>query len=44
LAILLGGGLFGLLGMFLAVPTAAVIRNYYRRHVDRRLEEKGIVI
>lgn len=44
LAILLGGGLFGLLGMFLAVPTAAVIRNYYRRYVDRRLEEKGVVL
>jgi predicted PurR-regulated permease PerM len=43
LAILLGGGLFGLLGMFLAVPTVAVIRNYYKRYVERRLAEKGIV-
>lgn len=42
LAILLGGGLFGLLGMFLAVPTVAVIRNYYTRHVDKRLKEKGV--
>lgn len=42
LAILLGGGLFGILGMFLAVPTVAVIRNYYKRYVERRLIERGI--
>jgi hypothetical protein len=28
--------------MFLAVPTVAVIRNYYTRHVDKRLKEKGV--
>lgn len=44
LAILIGGGLFGVLGMLLGVPTFALIRNIYIRHVDKKLEEKNLVI
>ncbi|MGB3366549.1 MAG: AI-2E family transporter [Acidaminobacteraceae bacterium] len=44
LAILIGGGLFGLLGMLLGVPTFALIRNVYIRYVNKRLKEKDIEI
>lgn len=44
LAILIGGGLFGVLGMLLGVPTFALIRNVYIRYVDKRLKEKNIEI
>jgi len=42
LAILIGGGLFGLLGMLICVPVMAVIRNMFNRFVERRLNDKGI--
>ena len=43
LAIIIGGGLFGVLGMFLGVPTFAVIRVQYLKYIDRVLEEKEII-
>lgn len=44
LAILIGGGLFGVLGMLLGVPTFALIRNVYIRYIDKKLKEKDIEI
>ncbi|MBR2476787.1 MAG: AI-2E family transporter [Clostridia bacterium] len=41
LAIIIGGGLFGVVGMFLGAPTLAVILNVVKRSVDKRLEEKN---
>lgn len=40
IALLLGGGLFGLLGAILCVPIMAVIHTLTREWVNRRLEEK----
>lgn len=40
-AIILGGGLFGFLGMVLGVPVFAIIYYYYRLHVENRLMIKG---
>ncbi|BEP28459.1 AI-2E family transporter [Helicovermis profundi] len=42
LAIIIGGGLFGVLGMFLGVPTFAVLRVHYLKYIDKTLEYKGI--
>ena len=42
LAILIGGGAFGLLGMFLGAPTLAVIILLANRTINRKLEEKNI--
>jgi predicted PurR-regulated permease PerM len=42
LAILIGGGAFGLLGMFLGAPTLAVIILLANRAINRKLEEKNI--
>ncbi|MCJ7689105.1 MAG: AI-2E family transporter, partial [Clostridiaceae bacterium] len=42
LAILIGGGAFGLLGMFLGAPTLAVIILLAKRFINRKLEEKNI--
>ncbi len=42
LAILIGGGTFGLLGMFLGAPTLAVIILLTDRFINRRLKEKEI--
>lgn len=42
LAILIGGGAFGVLGMFLAVPTTAVIILIAERFINRKLKEKDI--
>lgn len=36
------GGLFGVLGMLLGVPTFAVIYAYMRRKINGRLDEKGM--
>lgn len=44
LAILIGGGLFGVLGMLLGVPTFALLRNIYIRYVDKKLKEKNIQV
>lgn len=44
LAILVGGGAFGLLGMFLGAPTLAVIVLLAKRFINKRLKEKDIVL
>lgn len=41
-AILVGGGLFGFLGMFIGVPTFAVIYSLVRTQIERSLEKKGL--
>jgi predicted PurR-regulated permease PerM len=42
LSILIGGGTFGVLGMFLAVPTMAIILLLLERFINRKLKEKDI--
>lgn len=44
LAILVGGGAFGLLGMFLGAPTLAVFVRIIKRFVNKRLQEKDILL
>lgn len=44
LAILIGGGLFGVLGMLICVPVMAVIRNQFNRFISKRLDEKNIAL
>ena len=39
-AIILFGGMFGLLGMFIGVPCFAVIKNIFDNVIDRRYKEK----
>ena len=39
-AILIGGGLFGFVGMLIGVPTFAVIYTFIRSMVEKRLDEK----
>ncbi len=41
-AILVGGGLFGVVGMFIGVPTFAVIYWLMREYFGERLEKKGM--
>ncbi|MDF2567846.1 MAG: hypothetical protein K0R90_1302, partial [Oscillospiraceae bacterium] len=41
-AILIAGGLFGFVGMFVGVPTFAVIYTLIRSAVEERLEKKGL--
>lgn len=41
-SILLFGGYFGVLGMFMGVPTFAVIYSVFRTTVELRLEKKGL--
>ena len=43
-SILLFGGLFGFVGMIIAVPFWAVIMNTLRRYMDRRLKKKKLPI
>lgn len=43
-SILLFGGLFGFVGMIIAVPFWAVIMNALRRYMDRRLQKKNLPI
>ncbi len=42
IAIIIGGGLFGVPGMLLGVPVAAVIRNIVIRHVDKVLKDEDV--
>lgn len=44
LAIIIGGGIMGVLGMFLAVPTFAVIKNLLERYMDKKLKLRDIEI
>lgn len=39
-AVTIGGGIGGILGMFLSVPLFALIRNYVNRYLDYRLKQK----
>lgn len=41
-AILIGGGLFGVFGMFIGVPTCAVITTIIRNQVFKRLQKKQL--
>ena len=43
-AIIVGGGYFGLVGMFMGVPIFAVIYLVFKRLIHQRLNEKAIVI
>ena len=43
-AILLGGGLFGVIGMLLAVPAGAVIYGIIKSTIETRLEEKKLPV
>lgn len=40
-AIILGGGMFGFLGMILGVPVFAIIYYYYKKFIEKRLDAKG---
>jgi len=40
--VLIGGGFFGILGMFLGVPVLAAIKAFLDEYVDKRLNEQGI--
>ena len=41
-AIIIGGGLFGFIGMVLGVPVFAIIYYYFRRHIEFKLNEKNM--
>ncbi len=41
-SILVGGGLFGVPGMYLGTPVFAVIYSYMKRHVSNKLRIKGL--
>lgn len=43
-AILVGGGLFGILGMFIGVPVFAVIYTFVSAFVDARLAKKSLPV
>lgn len=42
LAIIIGGGLFGILGMLIGVPVIVVMLNAINRQIDRSLMHKGL--
>lgn len=42
--VLIGGGLFGIWGMFLGVPVFAAIKAFLDEYVDKRLDNKGVKI
>ena len=42
IAIMVGGGLFGIPGMLIGVPVCAVICTAVRHYMDRRLEDKNM--
>ena len=42
MAIVVGGKLFGVMGMLLGAPFTAVIIEFFRRFVNKRLEARGI--
>lgn len=44
LAIIIGGGAFGIIGMFLGVPVMAVIKMVLERCISRRLADKKIKV
>ncbi|WIF95286.1 AI-2E family transporter [Caminicella sporogenes] len=44
LAIVLGGGAFGAIGMFLGVPILAVIKVFFERYINRKLKIRKLDI
>ncbi len=40
-SVLVGGGLFGFIGMVLGIPVFAVIYTYFEKIIDKRLARKG---
>lgn len=44
LSILIGGALFGVIGMLVAVPATAVLRNRALKYLDMRLKDKNIEV
>ena len=40
-AVLVGGGLFGFIGMVIGIPVFAIIYAYATRGINRRLEKRG---
>ncbi len=43
-ALVIGGGLFGIIGMFLSIPISSVIKDLVVAYIDNRLKEKRIEI
>jgi len=43
-AILIGGGLFGLWGMFFATPIAALLKTIFKKYMDIKLKDKKIFL
>jgi len=43
-SVIVGGGLFGLIGMLLAVPTMSIIYDITRKNVKKKLTEKHISV
>lgn len=43
-AILIGGGLFGLWGMFFATPFAALLKTIFNKYMDIKLKDKKIYL
>ena len=44
ISLLIGGGLFGFVGMILAVPTFALIYSFTRDNVETRLKKKKMPV
>lgn len=42
IAIIIGGGMFGVIGMFLGVPIMAVIKTLLEKYVNKKLESQNI--
>lgn len=42
LAVIIGGGTFGVLGMFLGVPTTAIIKIELEKYINNRLHSKNV--
>jgi predicted PurR-regulated permease PerM len=41
-AILVGGGIFGIIGMFIGVPAFAVIYKFTKEYLEKKLESKNL--
>jgi predicted PurR-regulated permease PerM len=44
LAILIGGGLFGVIGMLVGVPIMAIVKNLVTKHISNELAEKDLKV
>lgn len=43
-AIIIGGGVFGFMGMVLGVPVFAIIYYYLRKYIDKKLAAKNLPV